>query len=187
MDARASLFVVLVACGGAASGGGVVNAPLARPDGAPVGGGGTPGTSVRELPAACSSTWTPEQVASAGQAVVGCGSDIARADLDPGSPAVRAILAGLDAARDRICACAAKLSAPASVELTVHASPEEGRATAALTEDEDLAAQDDVMRAFAACVGKVAATFPPAPAAAAQGCPAGRPTYDYPIGFPLGP
>jgi hypothetical protein len=184
---RAALLALCVACGGSTAGGGVVNAPLAGSDGAPGGGASGPGASVRELPGACSSTWTPEQVASAGQAVVGCGNEIARADLDPGSPAVRAILAGLDAARDRICACAAKLPTPASVELTVHARPEEGRATAALTEDEDLAAQDDVMRAFVACVGTVATTFHPAPGAPTTECPAGRATYDYPIGFPLGP
>ena len=174
------LFCFCPACG---AGGGTVHAPVAPSDGSHQ--GQLAASSVRELPAACSSTWTPEQVASAGQAVLTCGSDVRRVDLDPGGPAVRAVLAGLDVARDRICACAAKMTAPPSVELTVHAHPAEGRATAALTEDEDVAAQDDTMRAFVECVGTTTATFPVV--APGQECPGNRATYDYPIGFPLGP
>jgi hypothetical protein len=72
----------------------------------------------------------------------------------------RALDPPLDAARERVCACAGRYAPPASVDLVVTAIPHEGRATVEPGQtDESLDPQ--AAQPFAACVGTLTSTFPP--------------------------
>jgi hypothetical protein len=89
--------------------------------------------------------------------LVVCGSDLRRAPIEVG-PMTRALDPGLDAARERVCACASKLPAPTFVDLVVTAVPQEGRASIEPGEpDASLDAQ--IALAFVTCVGSLAVTF----------------------------
>ena len=108
--------------------------------------------------AACGKPLDLEVMGGGGQVVVVCAHDVRRAALDESSAFTRALLPGLDAARDRVCDCATRVRAPPFVDLTITAHPEEGRVTVQAGGDDD---DPELGAAFVACVGTVAATFPP--------------------------
>jgi hypothetical protein len=75
-------------------------------------------------------------------------------------PMTRALDPALDAARERVCACAARGAAPGTVDLVVTAVPGEGRASVEPGEAE-ASLDPQVAQAFAGCVGSLGVTFPP--------------------------
>jgi hypothetical protein len=94
--------------------------------------------------------------------IVVCGSDVRRESLSR-SPALRSAIApALEPARQRVCACAARLPPPAFVDLVVTVIPGQGRASVEANPggetDEEV---DPALGApFVACVGTVVATSP---------------------------
>jgi len=135
-------------------------------------------------PDACSQPWTLEGMAGGpGRAVVVCGHDVRRAELD--ADMARAIAPALDPARVRVCACAAKMHAPAHVDLVVTAVPAQGRATVRVSQDDVDDVDPDLGPPFAACVGVVSVSFAPSHPDA---CPAGEePSLVYPARIDLAP
>jgi hypothetical protein len=126
---------------------------------------------------ACALPWTLEDVAGGpGRVVVVCGADVRRQDVEPG-PMTRAIDPALEPARQRVCACAARMRVPAYVDLVVTSTPDDGRAKVEAGEpDEELEA--DVAAAFVECVGTLSTTFP---RSHPDTCGAERATFVYPL------
>ena len=126
---------------------------------------------------ACTQPWTLGNVeGGAGRVVVVCGSDVRRQDVEPGAM-TRAIDPALEPARQRVCACAARLAVPAFVDLVVTSWPDEGRASVAPGElDDELDAE--LATPFMACVGTVKTAFAHAHADA---CGAEKATFVYPL------
>ena len=148
----------LVACGACAAPGQgpVILAPAAESS-APAPRRPAP-TPVEKL-TACALPWTLGDVEGGqGRVVVVCGSDVRRQEVEPGVM-TRAIEPVLEAARQRVCSCAAQLPVPAFVDLVVTSFPDEGRASVEEGElDDEL--DHDLATAFMACVGKVTAVIP---------------------------
>lgn len=161
-------------------------APLVTAPSAPAGssphGTSDPPSSYPGAPKACDQSWALEDVvASDARVLVVCPGDVRREPPRPGAMA-KALDPGLDAARRRVCDCAARLPRPAFVDLVVTAIPEEGRASLE-TGEPDESVDHDVAAPFVACVGKVDVTFPAFPAAECPGAP--KTTYVYSLDVEL--
>jgi hypothetical protein len=173
---RASAFGVCAACSAPGS---VVSAPSVAPTVAAPSTEAPRGkaTGSRLDLTACSQKWTLEDVeGGAGRVVVVCGNDVRRQDVEPGAM-TRAIDPALEPARERVCACAARMTVPAFVDLVVTSSPDEGRARVEPGElDDELDAE--LAAPFLACVGTVKTTFP---RSHADACGADKATFVYPL------
>ena len=158
MPRASCLPLVLVVAACAPSPGPVVSAPAAPAVGPLTGAVAMPPLAPG-APAACGQSWELEDaVGGAARVIVVCGSDLRRAAVEVG-PMTRALDPALDAARARVCECAARGPAPAFVDLVVTAVPRDGRASVEPGEpDASLDAQ--VAQRFAACVGSLGVTFP---------------------------
>jgi hypothetical protein len=180
----ASLALGLVACGTPA-GGAYVNAPSGGAGGSSseTAGTGAAQTEGVRSPHACRDSWALEDVpAGDARVLVVCGNDVRREPIVVGAMS-RAIDPGLDSARQRVCSCASRMAAPQFVDLVVTAVPEEGRAGVETSEPEGELDQG-VATAFAACVGKIASSFPRFPGG---GCPGGeKTTFVYSFDIDLG-
>lgn len=92
--------------------------------------------------------------------MVVCGTDARREPLGGSGPTARSISPALEPARERVCGCAARLQAPAHVDLVVKSTPDQGRATVEVSDpEEDMDPQ--LGPPFAACVGTVVVSYPP--------------------------
>jgi hypothetical protein len=149
------------------------SAPVPRPQAPP---------DVEKL-TACALPWTLNDVGG-GQArvVVVCDTEVRREDLVPGVM-TRAIEPILEPARQKVCACAARMPVPAFVDLVVTSVPDEGRASVEVDEPDD-ELDRDVARAFMACVGKLTAVVP---RAHVESCGAAKATLKYPVRVDLVP
>lgn len=149
------------------------SAPASRPPAPPVGGKLT----------ACALPWTLEDVEGGqGRVVVVCDSEVRREDLEPGAMA-RAIEPILEPARQRVCACAARMPVPAFVDLVVTSLPDEGRASVEVGElDDEL--DRELATAFMACVGKLTTSVPRAHLST---CGPAKATLKYPLRVDLVP
>ncbi|HLK44328.1 MAG TPA: hypothetical protein VKT18_00005, partial [Acidimicrobiales bacterium] len=106
-----TLLVLVAACGSTQ---GLVQAPT-------VGGAPKPKGEAEGSPASCRQSWRLEDAqASAAQVLVVCGADVRRASIEAGAM-TRALDPGLDAARERVCDCAAHMALPAFVDVVVKA------------------------------------------------------------------
>jgi hypothetical protein len=150
---------VAIALGGAfgCAPGAVVSAPV---------GAATPAGShgaARPEPSgagACGQSWALEDaVGGDARVIVVCGSDLRRVPISAGAM-TRALDPPLDAARERVCACASRSAPPDTVDLVVTALPGEGRATVEPGQA-DASLDPAVAQAFAACVGSLSTSFPP--------------------------
>lgn len=132
---------------------------------------------------ACALPWTLEDMQSnRGKVIVTCGTDVNREDLVPG-PLARAIEPMLEPGRQRVCACATRMPAPAFVDLVVTSSPDEGRASLEVGElDDEL--DHDVATAFKACVGQLTGAVP---RAHVDACAAPKAILTYPLRVDLAP
>jgi hypothetical protein len=130
----------------------------------------------------CGKPWRLDVIGGDAQVVVVCPGDVQRLALDSGSAFGRALSPALDPARERVCACAGQVPAPAFVDLVLTAQPEAGRVTVHAGAGDDL--DPDLGPAFVACVGTVVATFEPLPSDACPG--AGRASFVYPVRLELG-
>jgi hypothetical protein len=96
---------------------------------------------------------------------------------------VRALEPVLEPARQRVCACAARMPVPAFVDLVVTSMPDEGRGSLETGElDDEL--DRDVATAFMACVGTLTA---PVPKAHLEACGTEKATLVYPLRVDLVP
>ena len=179
------LAMGLLACG-APGGGTYVSAPAVSS----VSRGPSPATSpvadvseAQRSPNACRQSWALEDVpAGDARVLVVCGNDVRREPIVLGAMS-RAIDPGLESAHQRVCTCASRMTAPPFVDLVVTAVPEEGRSGVETSEPEG-EVDPGVASAFAACVGKIAATFP---RFAGGGCPGGeKTTFVYSFDVELG-
>lgn len=125
--------------------------------------------------AACALPWTLEDlVGGPGHVNVVCASDVRREELQPG-PMTQAIDPALEPARERVCSCADRLPVPASADLVVRSSPDDGVATVETVDvDEDL--DPEVGRPFYECIGKLQIKFAPLHPGA---CDGGKTVYVY--------
>jgi hypothetical protein len=97
-----------------------------------------------------------------------CPGDVRREPLDLTGPVAPTIAPALDPTQSRVCDCAARLHAPAYVDLVFTSRPSEGRVTVEAKDDED--EQDPLLGPpFVACVGTVEVRFAKRPAAACGG------------------
>jgi hypothetical protein len=126
---------------------------------------------------ACALPWTLENLAGGpGRVVVVCGSDVRRQEVEPGAM-TRSIDPALETARQRVCACAARMRVPEYVDLVVTSTPDEGRAKVEASEpDEEL--DPEIAAAFVACVGTVSATVPKSHP---DTCGSSKATFVYPL------
>jgi hypothetical protein len=107
---------------------------------------------------ACALPWTTADIEEGrARVVVVCGSDVRRQDIEPG-PVARAIDPALEPARERVCACASRMPAPAFVDIEVTVVPDDGQASIKAAEPDDELDADQA-NAFAACIGTVKATI----------------------------
>jgi len=126
---------------------------------------------------ACALPWTLEDVAGGpGRVVVVCGNDVRRQAVEPGAM-TRAIDPALEPARQRVCACAARMPVPAFVDLVVTSTPDQGRARVEASEPDD-ELDPAVAPAFVACVGSLVTTFA---RLHADTCGADEATFVYPL------
>jgi hypothetical protein len=136
-------------------------------------------------PAACGQSWRLEDVTSEGTRVlVVCATDVRRDPIQPATMA-RALDPALDVAHRRVCSCAARVPAPATVDLVVTSVPAAGHARVEPSEvdEADDAVDPGVARRFLACVGAFDANFPPY---AVDGCSGeARTTYVYSLSVEL--
>jgi hypothetical protein len=180
----ACLALGLVACG-VPVGGAYVSAPsgAARGASAQAAGTGAGQSEGQRSPPACRQSWALEDVpAGDARVLVVCGNDVRRERIVVGAMS-RAIDPGLESAHERVCTCASRMAAPQFVDLVVTAVPEEGRAGVETSQPEGELDQG-VASAFAACVGKIAASFP---RFAGGGCPGGeKTTFVYSFDIDLG-
>jgi hypothetical protein len=174
--------LALVLCGACAAPGAgpVVLAPSAEPS--PAVARPPPPPVVTKL-TACALPWTLEDMqGERGKVIITCGNDVNREDLEPG-PLARAIEPMLEPGRQRVCACAARMPAPAFVDLVVTSLPDEGRASLEVGElDDEL--DHDVATAFKACVGQLATAVP---RTHVDACGASKATLTYPLRVDLVP
>jgi hypothetical protein len=182
---RPPLFALgLMACG-APAGGAYVAAPSgpAGPPSAEVAAAGSVDGETSRSPTACTQSWALEDVpAGDARVLVVCGNDVRREPIVVGSMS-RAIDPGLESAHQRVCTCASRMAAPPFVDLVVTAVPEEGRAGVETSEPEG-EVDPGVASTFAACVGKIAASFERFPGG---GCPGGeKTTFVYSFDVELG-
>lgn len=156
--------------------------PAAASSGETAPAGGERGEAQRS-PNACRQSWALEDVpAGDARVLVVCGNDVRREPIVLGAMS-RAIDPGLESAHQRVCTCASRMTAPPFVDLVVTAVPEEGRSGVETSEPEG-EVDPGVASAFAACVGKIAATFP---RFAGGGCPGGdKTTFVYSFDVELG-
>ncbi len=167
----AGLCALPAACAGAAPGV-VVTAPAVSAE--PAASGHAPPPEDRTL-TACALPWNLDDVGDA-HVVVTCGADVRREELAPG-PMTRALAPGLEPARQKLCACAARMPVPAFADLVVRSAPAEGRVTVEADEvDDEL--DPEVARAFYGCIGAVVARFDPVSTPA---CGPGRAAFAYPL------
>jgi hypothetical protein len=131
-------------------------------------------------PAACGTAWKLDLAGGDARAVVVCPNDVQRQAFDESSVIARALSPALGPARDRVCGCADRVSAPPFVDLVFTARPEEGQVTVKAG-DEDL--DPDLGAAFVACVGVLVATFAPIPSNACAG--AGKASFVFPVRLDL--
>lgn len=119
--------------------------------------------------------------------LVVCGTDVRREPVADG-PMARALDPALAVARERVCGCAARLTAPHVVDLVVTAVPGEGRARFEPGEiDTALDAEDAATaRAFASCVGAASTSFAPFAAEVCGAPPAPAPTFVYSLDVEVG-
>jgi len=182
-----SLQIVLAACVscGPAGSGPFVSAPTLAVAPAHSAIGGAARRPSSSAPGACSQTWTLDGVAGGpGRVVVVCGSDVRREGLDGSGAMAGAIVPGLEPARERVCACAARMAAPDFVDLVLTSVPDDGRVTAeAGKPEDDLDPEQDP--AFAACVGTVVARFAPSHGEVCAG--SAKTTLVYPLRIDLTP
>lgn len=174
----------LVACG-APAGGAYVSAPsgaATSPSSEAAVAAGANGEAARS-PSACRESWALEDVpAGEARVLVVCGNDVRREPIVVGAMS-RAIDPGLESAHQRVCTCASRMAAPQFVDLVVTAVPEEGRAGVETSEPEG-EVDPGVASAFAACIGKIAASFP---SFAGGACPGGeKTTFVYSFDIELG-
>ncbi|HEX3345269.1 MAG TPA: hypothetical protein VHS09_11885 [Polyangiaceae bacterium] len=133
--------------------------------------------------AACALPWTLGDVEGGhGRVIVVCHADVHHQDVEPGAM-VRALEPVLEPARQRVCACAARMPVPAFVDLVVTSMPDEGRGSLETGElDDEL--DRDVATAFMACVGTLTA---PVPKAHLEACGTEKATLVYPLRVDLVP
>jgi hypothetical protein len=135
------------------------------------------------LPVACGKPWNLGVVGGDASVVVVCANDVQRRALEDSASIARSLSPGLDPARDKVCACVARLRAPAFVDLVFTAQPSEGRVTVeARSEDDD---DPELGPPFVACVGMVSASFPPLSTDACSG--PGKVAFIYPVRLDLAP
>jgi hypothetical protein len=175
--ASLALALALVACG-APTGGAYVNAPSGSGSASAAEAAGTAGarSDGQRSPVACRQSWELEDVpAGDARVLVVCGNDVRREPIVVGAMS-RALDPGLESAHERVCTCASRMAAPQFVDLVVTAVPEEGRARVETSEPEG-ELDPGVASTFAACVGKIAASFT---AFAGGACPdGGKTTFVY--------
>jgi hypothetical protein len=178
LRAAVLLFPTIAACG--ARSGSVVSAPAATTS------AGAPASTVvtaPEGPAACGQSWALEDAAgSSAQILVVCGNDVRREPVDAG-PMARALDPALQVAHDRVCSCAARVRAPAFVDLVITASPSDGHASVEPSEP-DASLDPDVAPGFLACLGSFPVAFPKFAVDACDGH--GATTYVYSLNVELG-
>ena len=183
---KAALLVLGVAACGVPAGGTYVSAPAvsssSRGPAVPA-LAGQAATSPTRSPNACRDSWALEDVpAGDARMLVVCGNDVRREPIVVGAMS-RAIDPGLESAHQRVCTCASRMAAPQFVDLVVTAVPEEGRAGVETSEPEG-EVDPGVASAFAACVGKITASFP---RFEGGGCPgAEKTTFVYSFDVELG-
>ena len=175
------LFTAVLAVLQAASGcapGAVVSAPV----GAAQQAGRQAAARTQTGSGACGQSWALEDaVGGDARVIIVCGTDLRRAPIAVGAM-TRALDPPLDAARERVCACAGRVAPPASVDLVVTALPGEGRATVE-PGDADASTDPTTAQAFGACVGSLSTTFP---AFDAKACDDGSPArYVYALSVEL--
>jgi hypothetical protein len=151
---RAVIAAILISC--APSAGAIVHVPIVatthdatHDTGAPI---------VRAGPSACADPWAPDGATE--RVVVVCGAEVRRDAFDKNGDMIRAVAPALEPARERVCACAARMTPPPHVDLAVRSSPDEGRATVELADPED-DLDPTLGPDFVACVGTVVTTFAP--------------------------
>jgi hypothetical protein len=131
---------------------------------------------------ACALDWTLYHASDdSGSVIVVCGNEVRR-ELLSRSAALRAAIApALEPARQRVCACAARQLPPPSVDLVITVMPARGRASVEGSVSGEADDEADPARApFIACIGTVAASFPPLQPAGA--CETGvESTLKYPV------
>jgi hypothetical protein len=182
-DVRTRLLVLLLASGTACGSqpGPVVSAPAVAS--AAAGAHAAPAsTPSSDAPAACGQSWALEDAAGgSSQILVVCGNDVRREPAAAG-PMARALDPALEVAHERVCSCAQRVRAPASVDLVITAVPAEGRASVEST-DPDASLDPDVAPGFLACVGSIPVSFAKFPADACEGH--GATTYVYSLDVEL--
>jgi hypothetical protein len=164
VNMQSSLAILLVACVSCITTrpGPVVSAPAS-----PAAADGNRSASSGG-PEACSRPWNLGEVAGGpGSVVVVCGTDARREPLVGSGAVARAISPALEPARERVCACAARLQAPPHVDLVVKSTPDQGRATVEAGDPED-DMDPQLGPPFVACVGTVVVSYLPSHVAA---CP----------------
>ncbi|HEY1695553.1 MAG TPA: hypothetical protein VGG39_25470 [Polyangiaceae bacterium] len=167
------LALAAVASCAAQAGGPVVHAPAVE---------GAPAAARLEPPSddkltACALPWSVADVADgAGTVIVVCPGDAHRATVEPGVVA-HSLDAALEPARHRVCDCAQKMPAPASVDLKVTTAPDDGTASVeADAVDEELDVEP--AEAFYACVGTLHVAIP---RAHSDACGGPKATFVYPL------
>jgi hypothetical protein len=178
---RVSVLLFALGCACGAQSGPVVSAPAGASP-APAARSSPASPSSSDAPAACSQSWALEDAAGgASQILVVCGNDVRREPAAAG-PMARALDPALEVAHERVCSCAQRVRAPASVDLVITAVPAEGRASVEPT-DPDASLDPDVAPGFLACVGSIPVTFAKFPADACEGH--GATTYVYSLDVEL--
>jgi hypothetical protein len=143
----------------------------------------SPAQAAPEGPAACGQSWALEDATgSSAQILVVCGNDVRREPV-AGGPMARALDPALEVAHERVCSCAHRLRAPASVDLVITAVPAEGRARVEPSEA-DASLDPDLGPRFLACVGTIPVSFDRFAADACDGH--GATTYVYSLDVELG-
>jgi hypothetical protein len=142
-----------------------------------------PAPRAGEKLAACALPWTLEDVQGGqGRVVVVCGNDVRRQDVEPGAM-TRALEPILEPARERVCACAARLPVPAFVDLVVTSAPDDGHASVEEGElDDEL--DRNLATAFMACVGRLTTAIP---RTHVEACGSDKATLVYPLRVELVP
>ncbi|MBV9946502.1 MAG: hypothetical protein JOZ69_06620 [Myxococcales bacterium] len=160
--------------------------PPAEAETVAAGGPVSPGANAAPpsgMPAACDRPWNLDVVGGDGRVVVVCAHDVRRRPIDESAAIARALEPGLDPAREKICACVARLKAPPFVDLLFTAQPEEGRVTVQAGGDDDL--DPEFGPPFVACIGTVVATF--APLKSDTCAEPGKVAFIYPVRLELAP
>jgi len=138
-------------------------------------------TSPSVGPKACADPWAPDSATE--RVVVVCGGDVRREAFDDAGEIARSIAPALEPARERVCACASRVTPPPHVDLSVRASPDDGRVTVEIDDpEEDL--DPTLGPDFAACFGTLVSTYAPFHLAVCAG--GGNAVVVYPVRVDLG-